>query len=164
MATTCFRCVSAAPASQGSDASPPLPLLDKSLPTRLAHAGGERWVLESNGTVLQNYTTDDLRMSIVYRARCFASADEASRFDGRGGPEEGMMTLEGILRTFGRELARRGEVASEEAAMAMDRLELGLLIINTFVRYPLPDRWQPFNYCALSRLWPSTAPLLRLVC
>jgi len=44
------------------------------------------------------YKTEDLRMSVVYRARCFRDAAEASKFAGKGGPDS--MTLESILEKF----------------------------------------------------------------
>ena len=38
-----------------------------------------------DGVFQTNYSTTDLRISIVYRARCFADAQEAERFGGNGG-------------------------------------------------------------------------------
>ena len=75
-----------------------------------------------------------------------------------------MLELEDVLRTLAAELVRRGAVTSVGAAMAMNRLDLAMLIIDWFIAYPLPPRWQPYNYCALARLWPSTGRLLSLVC
>jgi hypothetical protein len=42
--------------------------------------GGDRWQLRVNGEPLRDYTTNDLRVSIVYRGRCFAHAAEATAF------------------------------------------------------------------------------------
>ena len=58
----------------------PLPFLDKSKTIALIYEGGEKWRLDASGEKLAEYTTDDLRISIVYRARCFLNADEANRF------------------------------------------------------------------------------------
>ena len=58
-------------------------------------------------------------------------------------------------------------MASAEAALAMERLELGLLIMDTYIRYPLPTDSRsliPYNYCALPRVKPWLAPLLRPFC
>eukprot|EP00966_Prymnesium_polylepis_P304073 7024961-Prymnesium_polylepis.1 len=54
----------------------------------------------------------------------------------------------------------------------MDRKALAIKIMDTFIRYPLPDRsvrLVPYNYCALPRLLPSwVAPaatrLLSVLC
>eukprot|EP00439_Symbiodinium_sp_Y106_P059168 s2190_g8.t1 len=42
----------------------------------LFYVGDEKWQLRSNGEVLQTYNSSDLRMTIVYRARCFASEED----------------------------------------------------------------------------------------
>ncbi len=56
------------------------PFLDKSKVTSLEFAGNDQWDLISGGEKLASYTTDDLRISIVYRARCFKNKAEALRF------------------------------------------------------------------------------------
>merc|ERR1712100_38043 len=61
-----------------------LPIIDKSARSELRYVGAgktEDWVLEQDGKVLRNYTTDDLRISIVYRARCFASDADVKAFN-----------------------------------------------------------------------------------
>ncbi|CAE6911887.1 folD [Symbiodinium sp. CCMP2592] len=52
------------------------PLLDKDKDNALFYVGDEKWQLRSNGEVLQIYNSSDLRMTIVYRARCFASEED----------------------------------------------------------------------------------------
>ena len=159
------------PPLSGTPSSPPLPFLDKDRPSTLvfddegSSEGGAHWLLRrADGSVAQRYAEDDLRSSIVYRARCFSSAEEATRFGGVGGPEEQMLELEDVLKTLAKELVRRGAVNSVDAAMKMDRLDLAKLIMDWFIAYPLPPRWQPYNYCALALAWPPSARLLSLVC
>lgn len=128
------------------------------------------WTLRADGGTLQTYSTDDLRSSIVYRARCFESADEAKRFDGRGGPVP--MSLEHVLTVLAEELVARGKVRSVEDALAMPRRAFAMKLLDTLVRYPMPPREAallPYNYCALPRLlppWakPAAGALLRWVC
>ena len=48
-------------------------------------------------------------------------------------------------------------MASVEEAMGMDRLQLAVLIIDTFVRYPLPSRWIPREHDGS-----GSEPLLRI--
>ena len=143
----------------GSDASPPLPFIDKSVAHRLVYEGvpgdDDLWALrrgDGEGEVVQRYATDDLRSSIVYRARCFADAAEAARFGGNGGPEAQMLTLDGVLATLADELVRRGKARSVEAALAMPRKDFAFAIIDAFVAYPWPSALVPWNYCALPRL------------
>ena len=52
--------------------------------------------MRAEGVELQRYSTDDLRMSIVYRARCFEGAEEAARFEGRGGAQEDWLELDEV--------------------------------------------------------------------
>ncbi len=51
------------------------PVLAPSARNALRYEGHERWVITSNDRVVSNLTTDDLRISIVYRARCFKDAE-----------------------------------------------------------------------------------------
>ena len=169
------------------------PAIDKDLDTRLFYnsAGGKkarggksaggsekRWQLRVGDEVLRNYTTDDLRMSIVYRARCFRDAAEAKKFnaqlaDGRP-PERGSgqpqppMELEDVLRVFAEDLVKRGKVQSLVYALDPSwRLEFALLIMDTYIKYPLPTRPGTLilkNYCALPRTHPWTKPFLSLIC
>jgi hypothetical protein len=92
-----------------------------------------------------------------------------------------------ILRAFAADLAARRKVASVGAAMAMDRMELNLLIMDTcapadrrtrawlplqhmvepvpygrYIKYPLPTSGGsliPYNYCALPRHAARVDPL-----
>ena len=144
------------------------PLIDKNLDNRLVHVGGRSWRLLSNGTEVRSYTTNDLRISLVYRARCFESAAKANLFkqDGgmtTGGPKEDMLSLEDILNTLADDLVRRGKVRSRRAAIEdMKRLDLAMLLLDTYVAYPRPRTALPVNHCALAKLAPWTTPLLAL--
>lgn len=154
------KSVHAAEVYLGSPSSPPLPLLDKNRANVLSFEGPSDtagWVLRADSSeVLQRYHTDDLRVSIVYRARCFASVSEAARFGGDGGPAEQRLGLEDILHTLADEMVQRGKISSVQEAMKLDRRALAIKIIDTFIKYPLPpvDRapLMPYNYCALARL------------
>eukprot|EP00466_Bigelowiella_natans_P000197 jgi/Bigna1/84835/estExt_fgenesh1_pg.C_10175 len=152
----------------------------------LTYRGDERWSIDvdrssedgseaassssspSTLTTVANYTTDDLRISIVYRARCFTDEEEASKFRRQITDEkqEGMMTLEQILLTFGSDLARRGLVPNDapDYILSMDRLELAILILDTYVQYPISSSvWMPFNYCMAPRLYPWTRSVLKIL-
>ena len=59
--------------------------------------------------------------------------------------------------------------ASVEAALRLERKRLAMLLMDTFIKYPLPEALVPYNYCALPRLLPRWAQrvagaLLRPVC
>lgn len=127
------------------------PLLDKDKDNALFYVGDEQWQLRSNGEVLQTYNSSDLRMTIVYRARCFASEEERLRF--REGAAEDRLSLEAILGRLTEDLVRRQKL-SRAAAESIDRLDLAMMLLDTYVQYPLPawkEAWIPLNYCALPR-------------
>jgi hypothetical protein len=110
------------------------------------------------------YTTRDLRISMVYRARCMAHAEEAARYAAL--PETDMMSLDGILGTLKRGLVQRGATTTEKLA-AMSQLDLAFLIVDTYMKYPLPPvelAWIPYNYCVLPKLLPWTAGLMSAFC
>lgn len=135
-------------------------------------AGSAAWELRTDGQPVANFTDDDLRVAIVYRARCFADEAAQAAFEAAGADS---LPLDTILGTLAADLAARGVLSAEKAAdwRAIPRLELGLLLLDTFIRYPLPQEpLIPFNYCMLPRapnLWARWAaswlePLLVLLC
>mmetsp|Transcript_9042 Transcript_9042/g.25351 ORF Transcript_9042/g.25351 Transcript_9042/m.25351 type:complete len:438 (+) Transcript_9042:227-1540(+) len=145
------------------------PILDKSDDNELVFLEGEKWELRSNGVHRQYFSTDDLRISIVYRGRCFDS--EETRIEYNKNPNaRGNIALQTIYETLVDELIRRGDIAAEDRTKMLakeNRLELNLLIMDKFIKYPLPSITKavnPYNHCALIRLFPDLAPFLNLVC
>lgn len=134
---------------------PPL-INPQAVDARLSYAGDERWELRQDGKTLRSYDTDQLRFSIVYRARCFRHASEAEEFR----KQKDFLSLEHVLDVFKDDLKRRGEEVE-----TLSRMDLALRIMDTYVRYPLPPRALfPYNYCMASRIFPSLKPLLDLIC
>jgi len=133
--------------------------------------GGKDWHLsDDEGNELQRYQLEDLRISIVYRARCFASTEDAAAYleqlhgtDGTGD----RVSLKDVLDAFVVELVSRGQLPVGSTVSNTDRLALALKIIDTFIKYPLPDvetALVPWNYCALGRLSPWFKRLLDPIC
>lgn len=95
----------------------------------LAAGPGGRWALaRPDGEVVGRYDWDDLRFSVSWKAYCFA--DEAERDAWRHHTD--VLTIDAITRRLVADLVERGLV---EPDVAHDR-ELGLLLIDTYVRYP----------------------------
>jgi len=137
------------------------PALDKSARHALVfNASAARWALESGGRprgAALAWTEQQLRFSVVYRARCFGSERERADFAAALAAREGLMDLErDILLPLMAEAVRRRAAPSLAALRALPRLELGLKLIDVFVHYPRPRAWVPFNYCALPRLFPGS--------
>jgi hypothetical protein len=137
-----------------------MPRLNPMDKNSLDYLGGDKWVIRSGGKDLKQLATDDLRISIVYRARCFRDKAEADKFRANTEP----LTLESILATLKSDLVKRGYLSEEQEIAPY---ELGLLLLRVYVRYPLPPAKVaaiPLNYCALPRLVPALTPLLNPAC
>ena len=139
------------------------PRLDKSQHNSLHYIGDDKWELRAEGKNLKTYVTDDLRWTIVYRARCFRSDEEVEKYHNM--KDEEMMKLDTILARFADDLSKRGLVTSPKAGLEMDRLEFSELLLDTYVKYPLPpSALIPYNYCALPRKWKWTEFFLKPFC
>ena len=143
------------------------PYLNKDHKNILEFVEDETWLLRTSiGTPQErNYTykTSDLRMSVVYRARCFENKDRAELFQGQGGPD--LLNLDDILKTFARDLTQRGKLSHEDDINDMPRLDLAMLIMKTYIQYPFSRiSWFPFNFCALDRLVPASSTILSFIC
>ena len=60
----------------------------------------------------------------------------------------------------------RGVVTAEKVEL-MSKLDLAFMIVDTYIKYPLPpveNAIIPYNYCALPRLLPWTADLMSFFC
>jgi hypothetical protein len=137
-----------------------------------------RWAVEAKGNAVRNYTDNDLRISIVYRARCFADEEEMVKFQNQVEDDHTThpLGLENTLRIFAKDMeAKRllkGGGTSEErinrtlVRTPEARMELAMNILKQYVHYPnpIPPATIPWNYCALPRLVPWTKPLLSPFC
>jgi hypothetical protein len=115
----------------GGEDVPPPPVTGDAELVRVG-AGGDRWQLVDAATGEQraDYAWDDLRLSVSWKAYCFA--DTAERDAWRTHADD--LTEEGVLDRLVEDLQDRGVVEGEPAR---DR-ELGLLLIDTYVAYPAP--------------------------
>lgn len=134
------------------------PILDQNARNELEYNKlTKQWEVKSDGIVARVYNEEEIRFGAVYRARCFADkADQAAFRKGQAN----QWSLDYVLGIFKKDLVSRGVYRE-----GIDAYDLGLLIMKTYISYPLsPNAVFPYNYCALSRLYPWTAPLLKLVC
>ena len=96
--------------------------------TLVADADG-RWVLSrAGGDVVGRYAWDDLRFSVSWKAYCFADAAERDAW--RDHTDD--LTVDRIVERLVDDLVERRLVAPD---VARDR-DLGLLLIDTHIRYP----------------------------
>ena len=136
------------------------PRLQKSQENKLVYLGDEQWELRADG--VRNgalYTTDDLRLSLVFRARCFEDAATAATFNKQLRNTSAQLPLDEILEKLSVHVG-----AKPGAAAAMPRLDLAMNIVSKAVRYPLPDALVPWNLCMLDKAVPAAEPIVRLLC
>uniref|UniRef100_A0A0G4FBX8 Uncharacterized protein n=1 Tax=Chromera velia CCMP2878 TaxID=1169474 RepID=A0A0G4FBX8_9ALVE len=141
-----------------------IPVIPPQADNKLVNADGkgEKWELVSDGKRLATYDWHDLRVTAVYRARCFRSQEEVEAF--RKIPDSEKMSLDFVLGKLGDDLVERKRV-SREKLDGMSRFDFAQMLLKEYVKYPYsPTALVPFNYCALSRLAPWSKPVLDLVC
>eukprot|EP00127_Corallochytrium_limacisporum_P005941 Clim_evm18s215 gene=Clim_evmTU18s215 len=141
-----------------------LPIINGMADNRLVNVDGkgEKWALVSGGETLQTYDWDDLRVTVVYRGRCFKDKEEAEAY--KNLPDEKKMALEEVLAKLGDDLVKRGRV-SQQKLDDMSRFDFAQLLVQEYIKYPYsPTAIIPYNYCALPRLLPFTKPLLDMIC
>jgi hypothetical protein len=142
-----------------------VPVMDKTKLTILKYsADKDTWNLYSDDQILQSYRTDDLRITIVYRARCFASLEDLDRYHTPSSYEQ--LTVEDILETFLNDLEAK-RVISSDRRKTISKFDLADLIMSTYIKYPLPSKEAailPHNYCAVSKVIPWIEPVLSFIC
>ena len=142
------------------------PHLDKDKISVLKYVGSDRWEVQSDGQAIASYTTDDLRIAIVYRAKCFPSQDEAQRYRTFHEDQSNIMSLEGVISTLKDDLVEHKGI-SRAKLDSMSRLELAFLLMEKYIQYPLPsfrDTLIPYNYCALPLIFPWTKSIVDFIC
>lgn len=118
------------------------------------------WKLTSENQTVRHYKDDELRWTVVYRARCFASEAERTRYH----ESTERISFEDIVGVFEQDLIKRGSLSKAGDALAMDRLQFALLLLDTYVAYPFGDAVVPLNYCALTKVWPKAYIFLKYFC
>jgi hypothetical protein len=113
----------------------PVKLRDVELPriepgARLHRDGDGRWSVRAGDEVRAVYDWQDLRLSISWKAWCFADADEARVNDEHSDD----LALPFILDTLVEDLQRRGRIASRP-----DDERLARLILEEYIRFPGDD-------------------------
>jgi hypothetical protein len=135
-----------------------IPQLDKDKDADLVFVDGDDWELQVDGKKVKAYKWNDLRVSIVYRARCFKDDDELKRYTETYNKPDDNMTLDYILDVFRKDLISRNVVSVDASGLdgfqdGNKRLELAMLIMDTYVKYPYPPKEaavNPYNYGLLA--------------
>jgi len=99
---------------------------------RLHRDDDSTWSIRHDGAVRATYDWDDLRLSISWKAWCFADENEVRINDDHSDD----LTQPQILDTFVADLQRRGRISTrpDDAALAQH-------ILDEYIRFPDESRW-----------------------
>jgi len=139
------------------------PHIDKNQECALTFLQDEDWAVICDNKTISEYQTKDLRMSVVYRARCFKNQADLDLYQVK---KDEFMEMEFILGTFKQDLMKKKGLR-ERYLNSLSKYDLALLIMDTYIVYPLPPidlAFIPYNYCALPLLYPWTEPFFSLFC
>ena len=146
------------------------PRISKDKHTELHYLGNDRWVVQEvkDGApnVLRNYTTDDLRITIVYRGRCFENEERATHFKRNMHKHKNALKLDDVLERLLQNLVETNQI-SQSAVDSMTRFEIAETLLHNYVSYPKSPAaisYFPFNYCIASVKFPILKPLLKPFC
>jgi len=97
---------------------------------RLVHDRDGSWPVRDGDRVVASYGEDELRLSVSWKAYCFA--DEAERSAWHDHTDD--LALDPILDRLVADLTARGHLVGERPPDA----DLGRLLIDTYIRFPAP--------------------------
>ncbi len=112
-----------------AQAAPELPPIEQGM--RVRYAGDGRWTCgHPDQPPVAEYTWDDLRFSVSWKAYCYA--DDAERQMVADHTDD--LTHEQVMAMLLADLRERGRLGDD----LPDPTELGLLLIREYIRYPAP--------------------------
>ena len=100
------------------------------------------------------YDSSDLRMTLVYRSRCFKSKEDSDKYRRDNiESQSGQLELDDILRTLIKDMVEKKKLPKDTTLESISRFELARAMIKGYSAYPLPSKSKvffPFNYCMIS--------------
>lgn len=96
--------------------------------TVVVHQGDDRWAMHRGGDVLAEYTEDQLRFSVSWKAYCFADVEERRAWE----RHEDDLTVDQILDTLDEELRHRGVLDGPRP----DARPFAEMLISELIRFP----------------------------
>ena len=127
---------------------PPITDKDKQVELRYDGEESDSWTIYEDGErSLYKYPHNKLRSTIVFRARCFESEESKVRFNTPDAVPK--LPLPHILATLQHDIEKK----TKADLSLMSRLELGIKIMEFYIKYPWPrDTLVPVNYCVAEKL------------
>ncbi|GMH78284.1 hypothetical protein TL16_g07742 [Triparma laevis f. inornata] len=120
------------------------PLIDKSKDIELRYEEElKMWTVYEDGVrTIFEYDNEELRQTLVFRARCFESEEAKEKFKDRSN----RLSLDDVISRLTIDLKSKGY------NIPSSRLDLCILIMKVYIKYPYPSSIIPVNYCAAEKL------------
>ncbi len=119
------------------------PRIHASDKNELVYIDKDNWEVRANGVKVADYKTTDLRISLVWRQRCFETQDEVKKW----ADMKNFTSVESILDKFIVDMRSKNILQSNE--VAPKGMDLAMLIMKNYIVYPVDktNNYIPFNYC-----------------
>ena len=125
------------------------PIINPSDKNSLVYAGDDFWQLKANDEVIALYKTSDLRISLVWRSRCFESQEMKQKW----ADYKDKIDVQDVLKVLKDDMKLKG-ISNVDY---LPPLDLALKILDTYVVYPVEKcSIFPWNYCMLSKIVPTS--------
>uniref|UniRef100_A0AC35F9A6 Uncharacterized protein n=1 Tax=Panagrolaimus sp. PS1159 TaxID=55785 RepID=A0AC35F9A6_9BILA len=112
------------------------------------------------------YKTIDLRITVVYRAKCFENEETRDKYNAwyQTASDDQVRPVGEIVNELKEELVKRRGIESS-IINSLNPVQLAIAFIEEFIPYPFPAKSViPYNYCIFIRLYPKYEPYLRYLC
>ena len=133
------------------------PRIHASDKNELVYIDKDNWEVRANGVKVADYKTTDLRISLVWRQRCFETQDEVKKW----ADLKNFTSVESILDKFIADMRTKNILKPTE--VAPKGMDLAMLIMKNYIVYPVDktNNYIPFNYCMAPKIAPEylQAPL-----
>eukprot|EP01038_Epipyxis_sp_PR26KG_P009036 gene9036-12182_t len=117
-----------------------------------------KWQIICDDNIIKEYSFDNVRLSIIYQARCFKDQNEMKKF--KSNSPQHKMKLNDILNIFINNMIHQN-ISTKDSIESMSKLDLALLIMKTYTKYPFPSTevsYFSFNYCLIPRIFKWSLP------
>ena len=126
---------------------------------RIEYQGNDTWYLMASEDIIDHFTTEQLRLSFVWRGLCFNNKEEADSYE-----TYPQIPIEDILSRFESDLRKRGVLKNGQPRP--EPLKFAHMLIDTYDRMPAQNIHGSFtfNYCILSKKFPFLKDYLAPFC
>ncbi len=105
-------------------------------------------------SLMTQYPQKDVRLSFVWRQRCFNSEEDRLNYHNNIG--KGKFKTKKVIDNLLDNLIKIGKIKEKPTS----EIDIVLTLLSKYVYYPYPETWFPYNFCVAVEKF---APWLRVV-